>query len=584
MAMAWPSDAVRRLAATLLLVWLALTLAGAASARDARALRVETVEGPRVALVIGNADYHRAPLRNPVNDARALAVRLRAQGFEVIEKHDLEQRQIGATLREFRARLRPGATALFYYAGHGLQINGVNYLPAVDADIHGEEDVPTQSIDVNKVLEVMEGARTGVNLVFLDACRNNPYSRSFRSAARGLARVSAPSGTLIFYATRPGSVAADGDGDNGLYTRHLLEAMDQPGLTIEQVQKRVALGVERESAGKQEPWMEGLLKGEFYFRPAPEPAPPPPPQPAPVNLELAFWQAIQHSGEAEDFREYLNRYPKGTFAGLAERKLKSLAPAPKSTPTPTPTPATPAKAAASPSQPVPLPKPAIQAAPAPAPSPPPTPEPAPVQLAKAPATTPATTRPLAIAAPTPGDVWEYEVAELYGGRVVGGYRVEVVKAAPGYVGERIVVNQGARVLTREARPGAEPDLFMFRLPNDTNYWITDFSPWLDVGALEPGWNRRVALPLGDMGECSGQVELRGVETVATPAGEFAATRLRLVCDFRRQPQQSVRSRLTLDAWYAPEAGRVVRVDKRASASDGLGEERESYRLTRRQPR
>ncbi len=224
------------------------------------------IREPRLALVIGNAAYRESPLRNPVNDAGAIAAKLRSLGFEVIEKHNLTQKQIGRTLSEFRSRLVPGGTALFYYAGHGLQVGGVNYLPAVDADIASEEDVPTQAIDLNKVLSVMEGGKTRVNLVYLDACRNNPYSRSFRSAGEGLARVNAPSGTLIFYATRPGSVAADGDGQNGLYTQNLLTAMEIPGLTVEQVQKRVATGVRVGSRGRQEPWMEGLLEGDFYFR------------------------------------------------------------------------------------------------------------------------------------------------------------------------------------------------------------------------------------------------------------------------------------------------------------------------------
>src|SRR5207248_1585337 len=121
-------------------------------------------------------------------------------------------------LREFRARLSPGAVALFFYAGHGVQVGGINYLPAVDAEIEAEEDVYTQSLEVGKVLDLMDQAKTRVNLVFLDACRNNPFSRRFRSAAGGLAKVDAASGTLISFATRPGSVAADGDGRNGLYT------------------------------------------------------------------------------------------------------------------------------------------------------------------------------------------------------------------------------------------------------------------------------------------------------------------------------------------------------------------------------
>ncbi len=219
----------------------------------------------RVALVIGNAAYKSVPLANPVNDAIDVAARLKTLGFEVIERRNLSKNEVGATLREFRSKLKPGAVALFFYAGHGLQLKGVNYLPTVDADIASEEDVPMQSLDANKVLEIMDEGKTRLNLVFLDACRNNPYARSFRSAADGLARINAPSGTIISFATRPGSVAADGRGRNGLYTEHLLRAMNATDLPIEQVLKRVVSGVKGGSKGRQEPWMEGSIEGDFCF-------------------------------------------------------------------------------------------------------------------------------------------------------------------------------------------------------------------------------------------------------------------------------------------------------------------------------
>ncbi|WP_435627046.1 S41 family peptidase [Candidatus Ferrigenium straubiae] len=219
----------------------------------------------RIALVIGNSAYRSGALRNPVNDAKDVAAKLRKQGFTVIERNNLQTRQIGRMLSEFRSRLAPGAVALVFYAGHGLQIKGENYLPAVDAEIGAEEDVPNQSLSVRQIMDVLDTAKTRLNLVFLDACRNNPYSRSFRSAAGdGLARISAPSGTLISYATRPGSVAADGDGRNGLYTSKLLKQMDSP-LQIELALKRVVTEVKNASQGRQEPWMEGSIEGDFCF-------------------------------------------------------------------------------------------------------------------------------------------------------------------------------------------------------------------------------------------------------------------------------------------------------------------------------
>jgi hypothetical protein len=160
--------------------------------------------GDRVALVIGNGQYASAPLANSVNDSRAVAQSLREMGFHVIERENLGARQIPATLREFRSSLTPGSVALFFYAGHGLQIKGVNYLPAVDADINSEDDVPMQSIDVNRVLDILADSKTRLNLLFLDACRNNPYARSMRSGVSGLAKVDAPSGNphLVRHAAR----------------------------------------------------------------------------------------------------------------------------------------------------------------------------------------------------------------------------------------------------------------------------------------------------------------------------------------------------------------------------------------------
>jgi len=258
-----------RAVARLILVLLAWVANGAAWAQESRS----TMTGPistserRVALVIGNAAYERGPLRNPVNDARAISERLERLGFTVIKRENLRQKDIGGTLREFRARLAPGAVGVFFYAGHGLQVKGVNYLPTVDADIETEDDVPTQSLDIAKVLELMEEAKTRVNIVLLDACRDNPYARRFRSASRGLARLDAATGTLISFSTRPGSTAYDGDGQNGLYTEHLLRHIDEPNVPIEQVLKRVGAGVKLASKGKQEPWSEGLIEGEFFFKP-----------------------------------------------------------------------------------------------------------------------------------------------------------------------------------------------------------------------------------------------------------------------------------------------------------------------------
>lgn len=315
----------------------ALPTQAADANRNLSLTRPAAVSDSRVALVIGNSSYKASPLANPNNDARAIATRLRVLGFTVIERENLGVKQIGATLREFRSKLSPGGVGLFYYAGHGVQVQGSNYLPAVDAEISSEEDVSLQSLEVAKVLQVMDEAKTRLNLVFLDACRNNPYARSFRAAGGGLARINAPSGTLISFATRPGSVASDGTGKNGLYTEKLLQAMEDTGTPIELLLKRVVSGVKSSSSGKQEPWMEGSIEGDFCFSscagygaatttPIPPTAPPAPAKPASSNaiaLEVSFWESVRDGGRLE-LLAYVDKYPNGQFAGLAKSKLERL--------------------------------------------------------------------------------------------------------------------------------------------------------------------------------------------------------------------------------------------------------------------
>jgi len=312
----------------------ALGLAHAADERNLAARSGKSSEN-RVALVIGNAAYGASPLKNPVNDARAIATKLEKLGFTVVKRENLTTKQIGATLREFRSRLSPGAEALFFYAGHGLQVKGVNYLPAVDADISSEEDVPNQSINVSQLLEIMDDSKTRLNLLFLDACRNNPFTRRFRSAGGGLAKIEAPSGTKISFATRPGSVAADGEGSNGLYTEHLLRVMEQRGLPIEQALKKVYSGVKQASKGAQEPWEEGTIEGEFYFQAGsggtsalsvnfPQASVSAPVAIDAVVIEMEFWNGVKDSRNSEELKAYLGQFPNGKFASLARARIKSI--------------------------------------------------------------------------------------------------------------------------------------------------------------------------------------------------------------------------------------------------------------------
>ncbi|MGV8059734.1 MAG: caspase family protein [Smithellaceae bacterium] len=220
----------------------------------------------RIALVIGNSAYSSGPLKNPINDASAIAAQLQKLGFTVILKKNANLRGMEDALVDFGDRLKRGGVGLFFYAGHGLQVGGANYLVPIGARINRESDIKYETLDAGKILDEMAAANNGLNIVILDACRDNPYSRSFRNASRGLAIVSnAPAGTFISYSTSPGNVANDGKGRNSPYTEALLRYMNEPGLTIEQVFKGARAKLGKETGGKQIPWELSSLQGEFYF-------------------------------------------------------------------------------------------------------------------------------------------------------------------------------------------------------------------------------------------------------------------------------------------------------------------------------
>lgn len=220
----------------------------------------------RLALVVGNAAYKSSPLRNPVNDAFDMARTLRTLGFEVIHEENANQRTMENAISRFGRQLRKqGGVGLFYFAGHGIQVNGRNYLIPIDANIETESDVRFEAVDAGRVLGKMEDADNDLNIVILDACRDNPFARSFRTSSKGLARMDAPKGSLIAYATAPGSVAADGEQRNGIYTEYLLKHMTTPGSKVEEVLKRVRVDVINETNEKQIPWEASSLTGEFYF-------------------------------------------------------------------------------------------------------------------------------------------------------------------------------------------------------------------------------------------------------------------------------------------------------------------------------
>ena len=281
----------------------------------------------RVALVVGNAAYPGAgALKNPANDARDIAAKLKRLGFEVIARTDLKQKDMLRALTEFGDKVQPGSEALFFYAGHGMQVRGKNYLIPIDAEIRSESSVSSEAVDVDQLLDKLAPAR--LSMVILDACRNNPFERRFRGGGQGLAQINAPTGTLIAYATAPGKVAADGEGRNGLYTAELLAAMDVPGIKIEDVFKRVRGNVVKKSNEAQTPWESSSLTGDFYFRPEAGTAAATATVPAPsvsADVELAFWDSVQRSHDAADYEAYLNKFPDGQFVDLAKNRLKQLA-------------------------------------------------------------------------------------------------------------------------------------------------------------------------------------------------------------------------------------------------------------------
>lgn len=279
----------------------------------------------RVALVIGNSAYKEGgALKNPVNDARAMAGALKQLGFHVIARENATKQQMERAVGEFGDQLNVGSVALFYFAGHGMQVNGRNFLVPVDATITSESRARLEALDVDLVLDQMAASNSDVNLLVLDACRNNPFERRFRSRAGGLAQINAPKGTLIAYATAPGMVAADGDGVNGIYTAKLLDAIKTAGLPIEDVFKRVRVDVSRETNDAQTPWEASSLTGSFYFIEAPKVAAPPA-GPSEAEKEMVFWDSVKASDDPGVLNAYLDRYPNGIFAGLARAKIKAAA-------------------------------------------------------------------------------------------------------------------------------------------------------------------------------------------------------------------------------------------------------------------
>jgi len=281
---------------------------------------------PRFALVIGNTRYAEAPLRNPGNDAKAISGELRQLGFKVDLQIDAVRAQMADAIQAFSNELaKSKGVGLFYYAGHGAQLAWRNYLIPVDAVIERLEDMRDKTVELNSLLQGLVKARNPMNVIILDACRDNPFGTKVPTEQKGLSQFDAPPGSLLAYATSPGNTAGDGEGANGLYTENLVHELKVPEAKIEDVFKRVRLKVRLKSEGQQIPWESTSLEEDFYFQP--------PRQARKLSEEelekqfeeeLAIWEKIKGAKEPAPIENYLQSYPSGKFSELAQFRLNRL--------------------------------------------------------------------------------------------------------------------------------------------------------------------------------------------------------------------------------------------------------------------
>ena len=309
-----------------LAVLLLVSAAAEVSAQAERRIRLGGTGSERHALVIGNSAYRDAPLRNPVNDARAMATALRDLNFAVTSLLDADRQQMYEAVEAFKAILRQGDVGMFYFAGHGVQLDGQNYLIPVDSTISSESDVRHRTVPAGWVVEKIQESGNGLNVVILDACRNLPsFARNWRSPVAGLASMRASSGLLIAYATAPGEVASDGVGRNSLYVTHLLRSLRTPGQTVEQLFRAVRTAMTADPANEkgQTPWESSSLTGaDFCFVP-----PCGTPAPVVVSPSDAAQEAFAAARSLDTVGAYelmIRKYPGTFYAELAAARIKEL--------------------------------------------------------------------------------------------------------------------------------------------------------------------------------------------------------------------------------------------------------------------
>ena len=493
---------------------LALLLCATLPVHAAERMRGIAMTEERIALVIGNAAYRNDPLDNPVNDARLIGQALKGAGFAVSVRENLDRRGLVEALRDFGNRLGENTIAVLYYAGHGLQLRDRNYLIPVDAEIRGEDEIPLAGVDLGFMLGRMSTARSRINIVILDACRNNPFAGKGGPAAQGLVQMDAPVGTLLAYATAPGKLAADGSGNNSLYATHLSRHLLTPGLPVEHVFKRVREGVVRETRELQVPWESSSLQGEFAFVPglaAPREAA----ADTEAAGELAFWNSIQASNRADEYRAYLRQYPSGRFAALAQTRMAAFTP-----------PAAAVAVAAAPTSAVPD-----------------------------------------NALPRAGDTWRYRVQDQFRlGDLFLTAKVDSVSAEG--VAESWTTTSDAKLRTTlvQLQPGFNP------LPGWT-LTPPEFSPYLQAAG---GLQRGRALP--DQPLRIDQVlvplhaRIEGEEEVVVAAGRFRA--VKLVLRGQVASRGAARSGTVSTehvVWYAPAVKRMVKYTVSTSVGNALRE-------------
>jgi uncharacterized caspase-like protein len=581
------------------------------------------VQGQRLALVIGNAAYREGALANPANDARAMARVLRESGFNVMLHTDLDHRRMMQAVRDFGDELRKGGVGLFYFAGHGVQIKGRNYLVPIGADIQREDEVAYAALDAQAVLDKMEAAGNGTNLLILDACRNNPFARSFRSSSAGLAQMDAPVGTLVAFATAPGMVASDGTGSNGLYTKNLLEAMRKPGLKVEDVFKQVRVAVRRDSGGKQVPWESTSLEGDLYFSQPPAAsatATPARPQPvaAPgsnVTPDELLWSAMQGGADPAELRAFLRRYPESRFAVEARRRLEASAPAPPTAPTtaaaspptarqaielmmPEPPPrlalAQPLTAASSgPKPPAPETSTAQGMRPVPElvmPEPPPRMASGPSAMALTAGAMPnrSGAAPGAPATQTGinprgyrvGDTWNFQVIDLWRREVTRNHTLRIARMGPD--GE-LFTPAGSRV-DPWGRLQLVEDVAAGRVREYTPFLPRGWEDWQPGRSTPVVFTESVATKGGTLlwrCEHDGTLKHERTENVKVPAGEFTARRIEIEARCRREAPGEVKTlhQWKHIIWYVPELRYYAAMEIEWRSANGQLDRREREELT-----